>query len=176
VGSRGPNANVRSAAPHKNGRPGARARLQECTLNSPKYWDLIVGDGRGWSDPFDPERKAAWRQQSGQIFRRFPIWYRHAGRRPAGFWDFDMAAKLTRALTSGRFTEVEVDAMTDVELVYHLDAGKAERVEILTMLRRQAELFEIREAREALDRIERPAPPNVVKLEGARKQKHVGAL
>ncbi|MCO5058604.1 MAG: hypothetical protein M9905_12150 [Rhizobiaceae bacterium] len=65
-------------------------------MDGPEGWDLILGDGRHWSDPLDPERRATWRDHRDAIITRWVKPFR-PGWRPAAWFDFDLPELAKRA-------------------------------------------------------------------------------
>jgi hypothetical protein len=123
MGIRGRGASPLSRAPHKNTRGNARSRAQEVTEYSPAYWDLIIGEPRHWADPFDPERRRAWREWRERIFARWASRLGHYGERPQAWFAFDL--RVPKCVTVD-----ELRAMSREEIVYRFAAGPNEKIEI----------------------------------------------
>jgi hypothetical protein len=112
-------------AAHKNARPNARTRAKEVTEYSPGYWDLLLGEGRHWSDPFDPEREAAWQAWRERLKARWPFGWSH-GERPDAWFYFDAPT----LYDASDLSAADYLTMSSEEEVYHLDADAAERASI----------------------------------------------
>ena len=135
MGARGRGALVHNRAAHKNARPGAHSRAiaivrGEVAEGSAGYWDLVIGPREGHPSPW-PSRRSPARRQAWLAWRdRIRTRWRHAwshGRRPSAWWAFDAPALLAKR---DDLTTEAIEAMTDIELVYVLDAGPAERRDI----------------------------------------------
>jgi hypothetical protein len=88
--ARGKQSLIRKA-PRRDARAHSSAR--GIVEGSPQYWDLVNGGGH-WSDPDDPDRRAAWEEWRDRILER---WTWPPGSRPAGWIQFDLPLLLNKA-------------------------------------------------------------------------------
>ena len=94
MGMRGKGASAPKRAPRIDRRP--HSSIRGFRMDGPEGWDLILGDGRHWSDPLDPERRATWRDHRDAIITRWVKPFR-PGWRPAAWFDFDLPELAKRA-------------------------------------------------------------------------------
>jgi hypothetical protein len=173
MGARGRRSNPTARRPHKNRRLNARMRALQVVEGDPKWWNLVTGGAcEEWPDEFCPERAAAWRLWRERIYGRFPSWLGRYGARPAGWWSFEAPRLLVRAWRKGKLSEAATDAMDDLEIVYWLDASKAERAQICEIWEQDARLLGARAAQFGVPawfgQLEPPGP-TVVAIEHARR-------